>query len=85
MADNAEIWVLLWSQRQNCLHVEPETLMFARNRDKFAGDRQGDYVTMFAGTRTEIDAAADALRRTIADRDVRRATQRDATNHLAVM
>lgn len=81
MAEN-ETWVLLWSAKQNCLHIEPEALMFKRNRERFAAGHAGDYVPMFSGLRADIDAAAAALRQTIVDRDRRRALIRESAGPL---
>lgn len=69
MIDETERWVLLWSMNQNCLHIEPEARMFALNRERFAANAAGDYVPMFCGARAEVEAAATALRNTIAARD----------------
>ncbi len=81
MADQ-ETWVLLWSAKQNCLHIETEAVMFRRNRERFAAGHDGDYVPMFSGPRADIDAAAESLRKTIDARDRRRALIRESAGPL---
>jgi hypothetical protein len=64
-----EQWVLLWSQKQNALHIEPMDRMLTINRNAYRDNRPGDYRTLFIGPRDVIDAAADAMRSTMADRE----------------
>ena len=65
-------WVLLWSQRQNALHIEPMDAMLSANRNAYRDNRPGDYRLLFVGDKETVDAAADAMRSTMADREVGR-------------
>ncbi len=68
-ADNTEQWVLLWSQRQNALHIEPLEHMLKMNRQAYRDNKGGDYRLMLIGARAEVDATADSLRSTMAQRE----------------
>lgn len=57
-----DIWVLLWSQSQNALHIERVNDMQRSNLDAFSGDRRMDYVPLQIGSREAVDAAANAVR-----------------------
>lgn len=64
-----ERWVLLWSQRQNALHIETLDTMYTNNRNAYRDNRAGDYRLLLIGTREEVDATAESLRNTIANRE----------------
>jgi hypothetical protein len=64
-----EQWSLLWSQRQNALHIEPFEKTLSTNRQAYASNTGGDYRVLFVGERKDVDAAPDALRSTMADRE----------------
>lgn len=68
-----EQWALLWSHRQNCMHIEPLARMLMTNACKFRDDRPGDYVLMAVGERAHVDAMATAMRPRIKERDDMRA------------
>lgn len=65
----AEWWVLLWSQRQNCFHIERVRHMLAANRRAYAEDRSMDYAPVFIGTDQACHMLADTLRGTITRRE----------------
>lgn len=67
--------VLLWSQRQNALHIETLDQHLSLNRQAYRDNQGGDYRVMFIGTREEVDNAATALRNTISDRSKHRARE----------
>lgn len=67
--------VLLWSERQNCLHIEPLDRMLSANRQAYRDNRPGDYRVLFIGTREEVDEAAKACHSTIDGRDLLRSTR----------
>jgi hypothetical protein len=60
--DVPEVWVLLWSQSQNALHIEKVGDMQRTNIDAFAENRRMDYVMLAMGNRDAVDAAADTVR-----------------------
>jgi hypothetical protein len=64
-----EPYVLLWSQRQNALHIEPLEFMFTNNRNAYRDNRGGDYRLLLIGTREEVDATCDSMRSTMANRE----------------
>jgi hypothetical protein len=64
-----EQWVLLWSHKQNALHIEPLSLMFTNNRNAYRDNRGGDYRLLLIGTREEVDATCDSMRSTMANRE----------------
>ena len=70
---NSERWVLLWSQRQNALHVETLERHASSNREAYADNRAGDYRLLLVGTRDEVEATAAAIRPTLAQRESLRA------------
>lgn len=51
-------WVLLWSQKQNALHVEtlPETL--AINRRACIHNKPGDYRVLMVGSHEDVSATS---------------------------
>lgn len=63
-----ELWVLLWSQSQNALHVEQVDDMLHSNRQAYADNRRMDYVPLVFGSRAVIDDAARACRPTLVTR-----------------
>ena len=60
--------VLLWSQSQCALHIEPLMDMLTKNRTACAADHSMDYVPLTIGTREECDAAASRLRPVLNER-----------------
>lgn len=59
---------LLWSQRNNALHVETVEAMLSRGRVAYTADRPTHYVPLLIGSWSEVHAAADAARQTLAER-----------------
>lgn len=64
----AEQFLLLWSQRQNALHIETLEQHTSLNRRAYAENSPGDYRLLMAGTRAEVDATAASISPTIARR-----------------
>lgn len=64
-----EQWALLWSHKQNALHIEPLERMFSMNRQAYRDNKGGDYRLLLIGTRADVDATADSLRSTMARRE----------------
>lgn len=64
-----EQFVLLWSQAQNALHVEPLARCITLNRQAYADNRPGDYRLLLVGTRAEVETTADSIRPTLIARD----------------
>jgi hypothetical protein len=65
-------YVLSWSKRQNALHVESLEVMLSSNRQAYRDERACDYLPIHIGTQDECLAAADAIRPTMAARDLTR-------------
>lgn len=65
-------YVLLWSQSQNVLHVEPLADMLSSNREAYAENRECDFVPLVIGTEADVRRAADACRNTLHQREERR-------------
>lgn len=62
-------WCLLWSHSQNSIHVEPMEDMLSLNRKRYRDDVfVNDYLPIHVGTQAEVEAAADAIRNTLAQR-----------------
>jgi len=74
-AEAPELWVLLWSQSQNALHIERLRDTLKSSRDAFADDRQMDYVPLYVGDRDGADLVADTVRPIVRNR----AEKRDCT------
>lgn len=53
---NEKTHVLLWSQSQCALHIEPVADMLQENARAFAADRRMDYVPMVFGSPEECHA-----------------------------
>lgn len=60
--------VMLWSQSQCAIHIEPVETMLSSNRRAYAEDRGMDYVPLFIGTDRDCRSVADALRGTMSAR-----------------
>lgn len=60
---------LLWSHRQNALHIEPLEATLSANRIAYRDNKGGDYRVLFMGEKAEVEKAADAIRHTLAGRD----------------
>lgn len=65
-------WVLLWSQSQNALHIEPLHRMLSNNRKAYQENRRSDYIVLYVGERGHIDAAAGFCHATLAAREQER-------------
>lgn len=63
-----EQYVLLWSQRQNALHIETLEKHTSLNRAAYADNAPGDYRMLLLGTRAEVDATAASIRQTLVQR-----------------
>jgi len=61
----ADVWVVLWSQSQNALHVERLSDMVESNRTAFLENRRMDYVPLGVGSRAEIESIANEVRPTV--------------------
>jgi hypothetical protein len=64
--------VLLWSQSQNCFHVELVRHMLASNRRAYSEKRRMDYVPVFFGCHEACCRLADTLRATVRARESER-------------
>lgn len=67
-----EQFVLLWSHRQNALHIETLDRHASLNRASYAANTPGDYRLLLVGTRAEIDATAASTRQTMLQREAGR-------------
>lgn len=65
--------VMLWSQSQCALHIEPVEAMLRSNARAYRDDRRMDYVPLYIGTDEDCRAVADAVRRTMHARQEARA------------
>lgn len=66
--------VLLWSQRQNALHVEETEAMLSANRKAYRENRPMDYVAMCFGTLEQCQTTANNLHGTLTARACEKAT-----------
>lgn len=57
--------VLLWSQRQNALHIEPAGQMLSSNRQAYREDRPCDFVVVWQGSLAECEVTAENMRGTL--------------------
>lgn len=63
-------YVLLWSKRQNCYHIELLSDLLNKNLDAFKRDASlNDYHLIAIGTRQQVDEIADSGRALIRERD----------------
>ncbi len=72
-----EVWVLLWSQSQNALHVERLTDMQKTNLEAFTENRRLDYVPLQIGSRAAVDWAANHVRPAVHAREEAHAARRE--------
>lgn len=63
-------WVLLWSQRQNSIHIQPLEECLSKNRQAYKDNRPPDYVPLFVGERAPVTAAASHCSGTLLDREL---------------
>lgn len=66
--DPKKAWVLLWSQKQGHLHIERLHDMFTSHIRAYREDRDLQYIPLLIGDREAIDAVAEVIRPTIAER-----------------
>lgn len=72
-ARTAGTHVMLWSQSQCALHIEPLDAMLSSNRRAYADDRRMDFVPLYIGTDEDCRQIADSVRGTMkARQDARR-------------
>lgn len=64
-----EQWVLLWSQRQNALHIEPLEKLLSLNRESYRDNEPVYYAPIAVGSLAEMQAAADNIRPTLIQRE----------------
>lgn len=65
-----DLFALLWSRRQNALHVEPLERTLSLNRTAYRDNQPiNDYHPIYVGTQDECLKTADAVRSTIASRE----------------
>lgn len=65
-----DLWALLWSKRQNCLHIEPVDEWLSKNRSAYRDERDlMDYHPVYIGSKELCHATADSARQTITNRD----------------
>lgn len=64
---------LLWSQKQNALHIETVEQMLSNGRRAYAENRASDYIPLLIASLADVQAAAGAARHTLLDRDTTRA------------
>lgn len=67
-----EQYVLLWSRRQNALHIETLERHTSVNRQAYADNRPGDYRLLLIGTRAEVESTEASIRPTLIKRDALR-------------
>lgn len=70
---NEQTHVLLWSQSQCALHIEPISDMLQENARAFAANRGMDYVPIVFGSADECHAAAERVRPTLRTRQLEQA------------
>ncbi len=68
-----QLFVLEWSKKQNCLHIQPADRMMTANLSAFFDDRQlNDYQVIVVGSKDLCEGSAHVLRSKIAERDGKR-------------
>lgn len=67
--NTTDAYALLWSKRSNCFHIEPLTDTVRKGRTFFLTNSSNDYLLIGLGSREEVDAAADAMRPYMVQRD----------------
>lgn len=69
----ADVWALLWSKRQNCLHIEPVENWLSKNRQAYGDNRTlMDYQPIYIGDRETCHATAESVRPTLVRRELER-------------
>ena len=67
---NKGIWVLLWSKKQNCFHIEPARELCKKNVRAMDSDLEiNDYHPIYIGSRETCDMAADFNRWQLIERE----------------
>ena len=62
-------WVMLWSQSQNALHIEPVARMLQANRSAYVDNRRMDYVPLLIDRKELVEGVADSVRNTLRQRE----------------
>jgi hypothetical protein len=66
-------WVLLWSKRQNCLHIEPVDNWLSKNRVAYRDEATlADFHPIYIGAKELCHQTADSVRSTITARETQR-------------
>lgn len=66
----ASQWVLLWSRRQNCFHIEPAGELLEKNALAMVADRPiNDYHPVYMGPREACERAAENSRHLLKKRE----------------
>lgn len=70
---NSDLWSLEWSQRGNVFHIQPldDSLSFNRMLYRENTECENDYRTLLIGMKQECEAAAEAARNTLHERESR--------------
>ena len=63
-----EQWVLLWSQSENAVRMEPLAEALSNARAAYRDNLPSDYVALYVGDRGHIAAAAGFCQSTLAER-----------------
>ena len=64
-----DTYVLLWSKKSNCFHIELLHDTVAKGLRFFRAQQTNDYLVIGIGTHDECSAKADELRPTLTERD----------------
>lgn len=54
-----DLWVLEWSERQRCYHVDKLCNSIVKNIDSFRCRRSNDYVPIWVGSNEEVEKASE--------------------------
>lgn len=70
-----DLWVLEWSKKQNCFHVQRADWTTTKNFTYFLQDKAlNDYHVIFVGSRQDVEKTADKHRSILFERDHEQAT-----------
>lgn len=67
MSTSTDLYVLLYSQSQNCFHIETASAMIRKNLRMYLNGKSGDYVTLAIGA--SHDEMHDLRRQIVAARN----------------
>jgi hypothetical protein len=66
---NDKTYVLEWSKKQNCFHIQPIEITLANNQKCFIKNTTSDYLVIMVGSHNAVCDMADSWRHRLIERE----------------